>query len=67
MIMTGFLDGINDSLVEPNDLETMTEDTEVNLVFVIAKLAVIIKKVSLISATDILSTMLSIAMKMDTI
>ena len=33
LIMTGFLDGINDSLVEPNDLETMTEDTEVNLVF----------------------------------
>lgn len=33
MTMTGFLDGINDSLVEANDLETMEEDTEVNLVY----------------------------------
>lgn len=33
MTMTGFLDGINDSLVEPNDLETMEEDTQVNLVY----------------------------------
>lgn len=33
MTMTGFLDGINDSLVEKNDLETMEEDTVVNLGF----------------------------------
>jgi uncharacterized protein YecA (UPF0149 family) len=33
MTMTGFLDGINDSLVEPNPIEEMEEDTEVNLVF----------------------------------
>ena len=33
MTMTGFLDGINDSLVEKNPIETMEEDTEVNLVF----------------------------------
>lgn len=33
MEMTGFLDGINDSLLEPNPIETMEEDTEVNLVF----------------------------------
>ena len=31
--MTGFLDGINDSLVHKNPIETMTEDTEVNLGF----------------------------------
>ena len=31
--MTGFLDGINDSLKVPNPIETMTEDTEVNLGF----------------------------------
>lgn len=31
--MTGFLDGINDSLKEPNPIETMTEDTPVNLGF----------------------------------
>ncbi len=31
--MTGFLDGINDSLVEANDLEAMTEDTVVSLGF----------------------------------
>lgn len=31
--MTGFLDGINDSLVEPNPIETMEEDTPVSLVF----------------------------------
>ena len=31
--MTGFLDGINDSLVEPNPIEEMEEDTEVNLIF----------------------------------
>ena len=30
-IMTGFLDGINDSLVEANDIENMDEDTEVRL------------------------------------
>lgn len=29
--MTGFLDGINDSLKEPNPIETMEEDTEVSL------------------------------------
>lgn len=29
--MTGFLDGINDSLVEPNPIETMAEDTVVSL------------------------------------
>ena len=33
MIMTGFLDGINDSLVEPNPIEDMEEDTVVNLGF----------------------------------
>ena len=33
MIMTGFLDGINDSLVNPNPIETMEADTEVNLGF----------------------------------
>lgn len=32
-IMAGFLDGINDSLVNPNPIETMDEDTEVNLGF----------------------------------
>ena len=31
--MTGFLDGINDSLVTPNPIETMEEDTKVSLVF----------------------------------
>lgn len=31
--MVGFLDGINDSLKEANPIETMEEDTEVNLVF----------------------------------
>lgn len=30
-IMVGFLDGINDSLKNPNPIETMDEDTEVNL------------------------------------
>ncbi len=33
MTMTGFLDGINDSLKEPNPLEEMEEDTPVNLGF----------------------------------
>ena len=33
MDMTGFLDGINDSLVEPNPIDTMEEDTRVSLVF----------------------------------
>ena len=33
MTMTGFLDGINDSLNEPNPIEEMEEDTEVNLGF----------------------------------
>ena len=32
-IMTGFLDGINDSLVEPNPIEEMEEDTVVSLKF----------------------------------
>lgn len=31
MTMVGFLDGINDSLKNPNPIETMTEDTVVNL------------------------------------
>lgn len=31
LTMTGFLDGINDSLKEPNPIETMDENTEVNL------------------------------------
>lgn len=31
LIMTGFLDGINDSLKEQNPIETMTEDTAVSL------------------------------------
>ena len=31
MFMTGFLDGINDSLKTPNPIEEMTEDTEVSL------------------------------------
>lgn len=31
LMMTGFLDGINDSLKEPNPIETMTEDTVVCL------------------------------------
>ncbi|MBO5198807.1 MAG: SEC-C domain-containing protein [Lachnospiraceae bacterium] len=30
-IFVGFLDGINDSLVNPNPIETMEEDTQVNL------------------------------------
>ena len=33
MIMTGFLDGINDSLVNPTPIEEMEEDTVVNLGF----------------------------------
>lgn len=33
MTMVGFLDGINDSLQIENPIETMTEDTEVNLIF----------------------------------
>lgn len=33
MTMTGFLDGINDSLKEPNPIEEMEEDTEVSLAF----------------------------------
>lgn len=31
--MAGFLDGINDSLVAPNPIETMEEDTKVSLAF----------------------------------
>lgn len=33
MEMTGFLDGINESLVEANPIDTMEEDTHVNLIF----------------------------------
>lgn len=33
MTMTGFLDGINDSLKEQNPIDTMEEDTEVQLGF----------------------------------
>lgn len=33
MTMTGFLDGINDSLTEPNPIEEMEEDTQVSLGF----------------------------------
>ncbi len=33
MTMTGFLDGINDSLIAPNPIEEMEEDTVVNLGF----------------------------------
>ncbi|MEF9946501.1 MAG: SEC-C metal-binding domain-containing protein [Lachnospiraceae bacterium] len=36
--MTGFLDGINESLQEENPIETMEEDTEVNLIFDAEKL-----------------------------
>lgn len=32
-MMVGFLDGINESLVNPNPVEEMTEDTKVNLGF----------------------------------
>ena len=33
MTMTGFLDGINDSLKEPNPIDEMEEDTQVALGF----------------------------------
>ena len=33
MTMTGFLDGINESLVEENDIQNMDEDTVVSLNF----------------------------------
>lgn len=33
LTMTGFLDGINDSLVEPNPIDDMEEDTVVSLKF----------------------------------
>ena len=33
MAMTGFLDGINESLIEPNPIEEMEEDTHVSLAF----------------------------------
>lgn len=33
MTMTGFLDGINDSLKKANDIENMEEDTKVSLAF----------------------------------
>ncbi len=38
MIMTGFLDGINDSLKVPNPIEEMEEDTLVNLGFDVERL-----------------------------
>ena len=38
LIMTGFLDGINDSLKEPNPIESMDEDTIVNLDYDVEKL-----------------------------
>lgn len=38
MTMTGFLDGINDSLKEANPIETMEEDTVVSLAFDTEKL-----------------------------
>ena len=38
LTMVGFLDGINDSLKEPNPIETMTETTEVSLAFDAEKL-----------------------------
>ena len=38
MTMTGFLDGINDSLKEPNPIEEMDENTEVSLAFDTRKL-----------------------------
>ena len=33
LVMVGFLDGINDSLITPNPIETMEEDTVVSLAF----------------------------------
>lgn len=36
--MAGFLDGINDSLITPNPIDTMEEDTRVSLAFDKAKL-----------------------------
>lgn len=33
MAMVGFLDGIDESLITPNDLENLTEDTHVSLAF----------------------------------
>ncbi len=33
LTMVGFLDGINESLKEPNPIETMDEDTQVSLAF----------------------------------
>lgn len=33
MDMTGFLDGINDSLIEKNPITAMEEDTKVNLIY----------------------------------
>ena len=38
LLMTGFLDGINDSLKTPNPIETMDENTEVSLDYVKEKL-----------------------------
>ncbi|MBQ7359078.1 MAG: SEC-C domain-containing protein [Lachnospiraceae bacterium] len=38
MTMTGFLDGANDSLVTPNPIEEMEEDTEVTLEFDLERL-----------------------------
>ena len=33
MAMVGFLDGINESLITPNDLEDLSEDSHVSLAF----------------------------------
>lgn len=38
MTMVGFLDGINESLIVPNPLEELDENTEVNLIFDTEKL-----------------------------
>ena len=38
LTMTGFLDGINDSLVTANPLEELTEDSQVNLIYDTEKL-----------------------------
>lgn len=37
-LMVGFLDGIDDSLLKPNNIEEMEEDTEVSLAFDVEKL-----------------------------
>lgn len=37
-LMVGFLDGIDDSLLKPNNIEEMEEDTEVSLAYDVEKL-----------------------------